>query len=229
MTGMSNLIDARLQALAGELAPIRQTAERLVDQTAKVEASVETILISHRPAIGTEAYAIALYPGVPEELIADYEQIQSEHLPAKFTIPGAYRTLLQVLNGAEVYQMSLYGLPISMSRNPPLLNRSLRQPLDLATANIYWKTPYRPSESQFNFGSGPYSEDENLAYFLNPDRSIEARRTGGVVFGTWVSLEEFLAQEIPRVESLYPSYESRTAEFLRELGARGRAKRQRKK
>ena len=191
MAEMSNQINTRLQALTGELEPIRQAAERLVDQTAKVEIPVETILISHRPAIGTEAYVIVLYPGVSEEHIADYEQIQSGRLPASFVIPRAYRALLQALNGADLYQMSLYGLPVSMSGNPPLLNRSVRQPLDLATANFNWKSQYRPSESQFHFGSGPYSDAENIGYFLNPDRSIESRRAGGEVFGTWASMGIF--------------------------------------
>ena len=226
---MFNQIDTRLQAVAGELEPIRQTAERLVDQTAKVETSVETILISHRPAIGTEAYAVVLYPGVSEDFIAGYEQIHSQRMPAKFTIPGAYRTFLNVLNGAELYQMFLYGLPVSMAKNPPLLNRSVRQPLDLATANIDWKNPYRPSESQFHFGSGPYSDNENIAYFLNPDRSIEARRAGGEVFGKWVTLGDFLAQEILRVESLFPAYESSRSELLRMLEMRGKPRRPRKK
>jgi len=226
---MFNEIGARLQALVGELEPIRQTAGRLVDQTAKVDPSIGTLLISHRPAIGTEAYAIVLYPGISEELIAGYENIHSARLPAKFEIPGEYRAFLRILNGADVYQMSLYGLPVSMSKIPPLLNRSVRQPLDLATANINWKNRYRPNESQFHFGSGPYSDNENIAYFLNPDKSVEARRVGGEVFTTWTSVRDFLTQEILRVETLFPSYESSRKELLQMLEMRERAKKPRKK
>lgn len=222
------MIDARLQALTGELEPIRQTTERLVDQTAKVDP-LATLLISHRAAIGTQAYAIVLFAGVSDDLIADYEQLHVSRAPAKFAIPEAYRAILRALNGAHIYQMSLYGLPVSMSRDPPLLNRSVRQPLDLATANSHWKTPYAPNGSQFHFGSGPFSDDENLGYFLNPDGSIEARRVGGEGIGTWTSMTDFLAQEVVRFESLYPSYESNWSEFLRKLEAKNTASKPKKK
>jgi len=229
MAEMSNEINTRLRAFTEELEPIRQAAERLVDQTAKLEIPEGTILISHRPAIGTEAYAIVLHPGVPEERIAGYEEIQSGRHPASFGIPWAYRALLQVLNGADLFQMSLYGLPGSMSRGLPLLNRLVRQPLDLATANFNWKRQYKPCESQFHFGSGPYSNTENVGYFLNPDQSVEIRRAGGEIFGAWASMGIFLAQEIIRVESLFPSYESSMSELRQMLERQGKTKRPRKK
>jgi len=120
-----------------------------------------------------------------------------------------------------------------MTNNPPILSRSVRQPLDLATANRNWFVAYKPKQSQFHIGSGPFTWEENLGYFLNENGSVDALRKGGDRFGSWPTLGRFLAEELSRVASLYSSYEERWFEFRQQLEAKERerknAKRSRRK
>ena len=116
-----------------------------------------------------------------------------------------------------MFEIHLYGLPRSMSDAPPLLSRSVRQPLDLATANRNWSSAYKPGPTQFHIGSGPYSYEENLGYFLNEDGRVEALRKAGVSFGSWPTFGHFLAEELARAASLYPSYEERCFKFRQQL------------
>jgi hypothetical protein len=107
------------------------------------------------------------------------------------------------LNGATVFRMNLFGLPPTMCQDPPLLDRSARQPLDLGAANSFWRKRYAPRSSQFHFGSSQYSHDENMGYFLNEDGTIDALIRGGRRLWSWASLEPFLAAELARSEALF--------------------------
>ncbi|HEY1501965.1 MAG TPA: hypothetical protein VGF88_20490 [Acidobacteriaceae bacterium] len=207
---MSETIQERLDSLSGDLLPIRQLAERLLDPAAQLDPDSGNISLSHRPKLGPEAYALVLYPGITEHMILYYLNSRPGGLRGQLIFPPAYLRIMNVLNGAELYQLRLYGLPPSMCAPTPPRNRSARQPLDLGAANFNWSRQYRSSPSQFHFGSGPYSYEENLAYFLNADDTIEARRVGGSLFGTWPSFAPFLEAEISRAESLFPAHEART-------------------
>jgi hypothetical protein len=215
---MLEATQTRLENLSGELLPIRQLAERLLDPTAQLDPDSGNLFLSHRPKIGPEAYAVVLFAAVTPEMIAAYAGLRSSGLRGKLTIPPTYLQILQVLNGTELYQLQLYGLPPSLCADPPLLNRSDRQPLDLGAANLTWSRLYRPTLSQFHFGSGPYSYEENLAYFLNQDDTVEARRIGGSLFGSWSSIAPFLEEEISRAESLFPAHEARTEKLQQSIG-----------
>lgn len=197
--------------------PSRLLAERLLDSSAKLDRTSDTIFIAPRPKIGPEAYAVILYPGIPDTMILAYLKARSTGLRGDMIIPSAYLQILHVLNGAELYQLHLYGLPPSLCAPTPLLNRSARQPLDLGAANATWSRQYRPTPSQFHFGASPYSYDENLAYFLNPDATVEARRVGGALFAAWPSIAQFLEEEISRVESLFPAHEARTEKLFQSI------------
>ena len=215
---MQQAIHARLQSLPGELLPVRLLAERLLDPAAQLDAASDTVLIGPRPKLGPEAYAVVLYAGISESTVLAYLKTRSTGLRGDLILPPAWLQVLHVLNGAELYQLHLYGLPPSLCAPTPLLNRSTRQPLDLGAANATWSRQYRPTPSQFHFGASPYSYEENLGYFLNPDGTVEARRVGGSLFADWPSIAPFLEAEITRVESLFPAHEARTEKLLQSIG-----------
>jgi hypothetical protein len=215
---MHEEMKAFLEGLEGTLLPIRQIAQRILDEDSCVDPLSGAHLISRRTGIAPEAYAFVLFPGVGAELIARYEIVHGKMGTYEFSIPNAFKQVLKHLNGASLFQISLFGIPRTMADNPPLLNRSTRQPLDLATANQSWSAKYKPRADQFHIGSGPYSSSENLGYFLSPDWTVEARRVGGECFATWQSIASFLSSELSRAESQYPAHE----EFWRELNSKSK-------
>jgi hypothetical protein len=213
---MHEEMKAFLESLEGSLLPVRQTAERIFDEDSCVDPPSGALLISRRTSIAPEAFAFVLFPGIDAKLVAHYETVHGVRGTHEFSIPNAFRQVLKHLNGADLFQVSLFGVPRTMAGNPPLLSRSMRQPLDLATANQSWSAKYKPRSDQFHIGSGPYSSHESLGYFLSPDGAVEARRVGGECFATWQSIASFLSNELSRAESLYPAWE----EFWRELNSK---------
>jgi hypothetical protein len=206
-----------LSNLDNELTPLRQVAEELLDEDSLLDPATGAALISRRIKVAPEAFACVVYPGMPAEGIARYEGIHNLASGARITIPDAYKAIVTRLNGAEVLELSLYGLPPSMCNNPPLLSRSMRQPLDLATANNDWNRSFKPDEAQFHFGGSPYSWEENLGYFLNPDASVEAVLKGGVRVNQWPTFEAFLNDELSRLAKLFPAFEERWFESRQSL------------
>jgi hypothetical protein len=190
-----------LEALDGELVPIRRIAERFADVA--IEAGTGAALISHRPAIAPEAYACVLFPGITTSAIRRYDEIRRSSGREIIEIPEVYKSVLLRINGAAVFGMNLFGVPPTMLNDPPLLDRTSRRPLDLGMANSLWRKRYAPRQSQFQFGSAPYSKEENTAYFLNEDGTIEALLGGGQRIRSWSSLGAFLSAELARSEELF--------------------------
>jgi hypothetical protein len=215
---MHEEMKAFLGGLEGTLLPVRQTAERILDDDSCVDPPSGSLLISRRTSIAPEAYAFVLFPGIDAELIARYETVHGKKGTYEFSVPSEYKQILKRLNGANLFKIDLFGIPRTMANDPPLLDRSRRQPLGLATANQSWSAKYKSRADQFHIGSGPYSPSENLGYFLSPDRTVEARRVGGECFATWQSIASFLSSELSRAESQYPAYE----EFWRQLNSKSK-------
>jgi len=215
---MLEAIQTRLEELCGELLPVRQLAQRLLDPAARLDPSSGTVFISQRAKLGPEAFAVVLFAGISDAMILAYFNARTSGLRGQLTIPPAYLRILRVLNGAELYQLQLYGLPPGLCGDDPVIDRSIRQPLDLGAANFVWSRQYRSSKAQFHFGGSPWSYEENLAYFLNPDDTIEARRVGGASVGSWPAFAPFLEQEITRVESLFAAHEERTERLHNSIG-----------
>jgi hypothetical protein len=213
-----------LSPLDNELAPLRQMAESLIDQDSLIDPGTGAALVSRRTKIAPEAFACVIYPGMPHEVIARYEEIHSGGPNCSLTIPDAYKAILSRCNGAYVLKMNLYGLPPSMCNNPPLLSRSSRQPLDLATANKNWHREFAPDPAQFHFGGASYSWEENMAYFLNPDGEVEALRKGKLRVNLWPNFESFLSDELSRLAALYPAYEQRWFELRQSWEAEAKTK-----
>lgn len=208
---MTPTVLSALTRLDRELVPIRLVAERLAGADSVIDPATGAVLISHRPRIGTEAYACVIFPGVEPEVVTRYEEIQRSIGSDGFEIPTAYRNVLSRLNGAWMFQLSVFGLPPSMCQYPPLLDRTAHQPLDLGTANSDWRRKYAADPEQFHFGSSQFSAEENIAYFLNANGSVTAMLRGGHKVWDWPSIEGFLNAELPRAESQFAEFETSMA------------------
>ena len=196
-----------LETLNDDLLPIRGVIERFASSEVNLDPATGALRLSHRPKIGTDAYACVLYPGVGSDLIDRYERIQRARLSDYLEIPPFYRSLLTRLNGADLFGISLFGIPLSMAQDPPLLNRSVLQPLDVGTANENWRLEYGVDRPHFHFAGGPYSNTENVGYFLTPDNRVEAYLAREKRIGEWKTVGAFLAAETDRAESRFPDFE----------------------
>lgn len=223
---MTDELRNRLSGFPEELGALRNALESMIGFGFKIQSDV--IEMSQPPKLG-DGVAATIFPGISQDLIAKYERIHAARSRNGFQIPDQYRKVLQVTSGAFVYEMNLYGIPLSMAEDPPRLTRAAAQPLDLATANQDWAGEFRSSKEQFHFGSAPYSEAENLGYFLNPDGSIEAHRRGGKVHRRWPGMSDFLQDEIARVADRYPEYVTNMAQLMREIAGRDAGTKRRKR
>lgn len=187
--------------LIDELYPIRDVAMRLIDADPKYKWSNGVLSISKRPKIGSQTYALILYEGITDDGISKYEQIH------EFEINPNYRKILLTLSGAFLFQISLFGIPLTMNQFPPRLDRSSLQPHDLASANRFWKSEFKNIDHLFHFGGGPWSHRENVGYFLDAEGNISAILKNGTVINSWDKFSEFLINELERAEINYPEYE----------------------
>ena len=211
---MTSTVKSVLACLDGELTPIRLVAERLVDAEAVLDPNNGVALFSRRPKLGTEAYACVIFARISQEVISRYEDLQTFTRKCDFGIPPIYKNVLLRMNGASIFGLILFGLPPSMCKDPPLLDRCARQPLDLGTANLYWRREYEAASTQFQFGSSQYSRDENIAYFLNEDGCVAGVLKRGRKVWEWPSIESFLSAELARVETQFADFEFSTGAVL---------------
>jgi hypothetical protein len=221
-----------LARLEGSLRPICNAVEQLLSVDTETTEENDAFLISRRPKIAPQAYACVLYRGLSEVNIDRYLQKYVAAPMRSSVLTDSYREVLRVLNGADVYQLSLFGVPPSMCADPPLPNRRVRQPLDIGEANTSWFTRYMPAPNHLHFGSGPFSPNENLGYFLSVDGSVKSLHVGGTIFNAWGTMREFLEDEIHRYEASFAEYEESMFLFRQELErteAEKRAKRRPKK
>src|SRR6266850_4236999 len=103
------------ETLNDDLSPVRGVIERFASVEVNIEPATGALRLSHRPKIGIEAYACVLYPSVDSDLIDRYERIHRARLSDYLDIPPFYRTLLTRLNGAYLFGISLFGIPLSMA------------------------------------------------------------------------------------------------------------------
>ncbi len=199
-----------LGTLRGPLTAIQEAALRLIGPDTTTDAVSGALCVSRRPKIAPEAYAIRIYSGLSEILISSYEQIH------RCLIADFYRTLLQSMNGARLFEISLFGVPPSMARRPPQIDRSTAWPLDIGTAQENWRLEYDAPLTDFFIGYGPYSANEHLGYFLWPNGGVEALRSNGERFAQWSDFRQFLTEELARAEAVYPRHEDSMQEILRD-------------
>jgi hypothetical protein len=225
---MTNEIDVLIERLSGQLSPIRDLARRRLAAGGTVDFKSKALLIDHRPKAAAEAYALVLHPGISPSDIDRYVTIQRVVERPIFEIPEGYLSVLTLLNGAEIFRASFFGIPRSTLGNPPLLDRSTRQPLDLGSANSRWRLKYKVNSSLFLFGSGPHSHTENLGYFWDRAGRIETVLAEGRKLESYATLEDFLRNELARLESTYAEYEEREEELRRHLATNQSASRKSK-
>jgi hypothetical protein len=195
--------------LDGDLSPIQEAARRHWAINGTIDPGSGAVSLDHRPRFAPEAYALVLYPGLTPSDLARYEQLAQAGRGNSFPVPLLYRDILYRLNGAFLFEAALFGAPRSMIQDPPRLDRSIRQPLDVGEANRSWRIRYKVDPSLFHFGSGPHSYTEQRGYFLGADGRVDAYLPGGQQLATWPSLGEFLSDEPARLEAIYPESERR--------------------
>lgn len=204
---MESLIEQFLQRLDGELSPLKAVVQQFSSPDANLDPVTGALRLSHRPAIGTDAYACILYPPVDLDVIERYEGIHHARASRCVHIPPFYKGVLGQLNGAFVFETALFGVPSPMAQNPPGLDRSAQHPLDVGTANEFWRLEYKVDDSTFFFASGSHSDTENVGYFLTPYNHVEGYLRGGNKIAQWQTLGTFLGAEIERAKSRYVEYE----------------------
>ncbi|MFN7920183.1 MAG: hypothetical protein U0Q16_08805 [Bryobacteraceae bacterium] len=188
--------------LVGPLLPNADVARRHLPAEAEFDAKSGALRIDRRPKIAPEAYCLVLYPGISERDQDRYRDIQVANrrgpIPA---IAPEYKAILAHLNGAFLFQASLFGIPRSMLRTPPLLDRSTLQPIDLLSSNI--QSRYGADPGLFHFGAGPFTDTENVGYFCDAGR-VKAYLRGGRLLHEYASFREFFTEELMRLKSIYP-------------------------
>lgn len=193
--------------LTKDLEPIRRLAEQLLSNAVETETQNERLQLSRRPILGTEAFAVTLYSGVDDQTIDRYQKIHSVEIPLH------YKRILNVLNGASIFGLNLYGIPPSMAQNPPLLDRTTIQPLDLATANTHWRHGFTDDLSLFQIGGSPLSLEENVAYFLVADSGVVSLKKRNHKVKAWESIQQFLDEELERAQKQYSEFEALMAKM----------------
>ncbi|WP_132982894.1 SMI1/KNR4 family protein [Thermomonas haemolytica] len=195
-----------IESLGPELGPLKKLLARTGNE---VVISGSDVLVSHRPEIGPEAYAITLHAPQTDSELAVYETTHG------LAIPASYVSVLRSINGGRIFDLSLYGAPRSMRGSPPLLDRSSRQPQDLATANRFWRVGFQAAPELFHFGGAALSVDENVGYFIDASGSVVGMRKGGTEWRRWATFSAFLSAEIDRLEQSFPAFEAFMADTAR--------------
>lgn len=196
MNPVQDRIREHLDSLPADLAPLVKSARRHQRRCSAV-ATDGTLLIAHQPWVAPEAYALRLHPGAKKPWFAKYAKLHD------IRIPTGLRPLLTAVNGCSAFGMSIYGMPPSMLNDPPLLDRSSIQCMDIATANTDWKHEFEGVESgAFHFGGRDYSDDEVTGYFLTGKSTVSSVLPDGKVVGTWNDIPSFLTDELAASEKL---------------------------
>jgi hypothetical protein len=193
MNPVQDKIRDHLDSFPPELAPLSDAARRYLRYCSAIDID-DTIMIAHQPWDGPLGYTFRLFPGAKKSWFVKYGKLHD------IRIPTMIRSLLASVNGCEAFGISIYGMPPSMLRNPPLLDRSTAQCLDLATANQDWKHEFQGvADEAFHFGARYYTDEENTGYFLL-GKTIVSMLNDGQVLGQWNDMKSFLADELRESE-----------------------------
>jgi hypothetical protein len=158
------------------------------------EVNGGAILIGPRPDIGALAYDVVLHPPISPQELGAYEHL------AGFVVPPLLSEMLLALNGCKFFELSVYGVPLSMTREPPLLDRSTRAPLDLGSGR-WWRVNYLEApESGVLFASRNVSDDGQVGFFLTPTGAVVGVANGKSLApqdaGSWPSLSTWWASQL---------------------------------
>jgi hypothetical protein len=186
---MKEFLD-RTETFPIELKPISIQIKKYLDNNSNIDELVINVL--HRPWIARLNWGLMLYKEVKREWFSEFKKRTGKE------IPDFYKDFLKHINGGFIYGISMYGLTPSFFETG-LLNRTILQCHNLATANIQWIAEYKVDMDLFHFASRNYSNDENVGYFWKDD-IILCYRKSGELLKQWNSLEEMLYEEIDIAE-----------------------------
>jgi hypothetical protein len=188
-------LQQQLDAFPDFMAPLKEAASRYVKYPSDI-AKDGVMNIGHRPWVAELNYMFMLYPGINHEALDRYCR------RFEILVPEMYADFLRAVNGAFCFGMSLCGVPPSMLGNPPLLDRTILQCHDLATAATRWIDEYRVPVGFFHFGGRHFSYSANVGYFIEGNKRIVSVRGKKKVIGEWSSFSDFLSDELQASEKL---------------------------
>jgi hypothetical protein len=181
-----------IKSLPNFAAPVAAFALELLESELPVEKE-SYFLLGNDTSVAPMYYKMTLWCGAKDTAIDLYES------RFDLEIPEYVRVLLQAFNGLSLLGMSIYGIPESMLRNTPQIDRKSRQCLDIGTANKYWINEYSLNEKMFLFGGRHFSETENAGYFINTNGDILSYLTDGTLIDRWPNLKLFFESEVAAV------------------------------
>ena len=184
---------SKIDSYPEEYLPIKRQAKKYLRNNSSIDDH-NTLNIFHRPWVAPFNWGLILYQGADRNWIEQFEQKTQK------IIPGAYKNFLLTINGCFIYDLSLYGLTPSIYLEGTL-DRSQLQCHDLTTANTDWIFEYKVDKNYFHFGSGFYTDSENIGYFFD-DIKIRSIRTNGEFVKQWADFTDFLSDEISTVERI---------------------------
>jgi hypothetical protein len=185
----------RLDAFPDSLAPLKNAASRYLKYPSAITED-GVMSIAHRPWVAKLNYMLMIYPGINRETLDRYSH------RFEIRVPDMYAEFLRHVNGAFCFGMSLCGVPPSMLDSPPLLDRSMLQCHDLATAATLWIQECRVPAGYFHFGGRHFSFRENVGYFIEGNKRIVSVRGKKKIIGEWDSFADFLSHELQESEKL---------------------------
>lgn len=180
-------VEVRLSRLPSCLTAVVDAAKAIA-QSGAWEDEGGALLAGHQPDQGSEAYDLVLHPGLPPSAVEAYQDLH------EIPLPQALAELLSHLNGAELFRLSIYGAPLSMIEDPPLLTRSSRAPLNLGSG-AHWRYEYEEADPQaVLFASCNVSYTGQVGYFMFPDGQVIGRGKGGAPArsGPWADVSAWL-------------------------------------
>jgi hypothetical protein len=189
----------RLGKLDKAIEPLATICKRYLRYCSAIDPIDETLLIGHQPWKGPQAYAVRIFPAAKKSWFGKYS------LSHGLKFPSACKSILLSVNGINAFGLSLYGIPPSMVKDPPLLNRSRAQCLDIGSANRNWKRAFPGQEARFHFGGRNYDSTQNSGYFWDPNGEIIAVLKTGKVVGSWTNFQLFFAEELQAAEHYHRS------------------------
>ena len=174
---MDPQVFARL--LSGELRPI----QKLLFGSEDAKDIGGSIVARHNPQRAPHHYAVELWPGLDSAQIEQYERAVS------LRIPASYKSILSQIGGAHLGTLKMYGVPVSRQKEPRVLDRRRRQPLDLGLANVDWRREFLGCSSLFHVGSINWSHDDIAGVFLRDTGELIAVLRNGKTVRTFEGYE----------------------------------------
>jgi hypothetical protein len=185
-------LDKFLGELPSDYSPIKQLVQSF-DCSDIYKDEGGNMLMGHEPEIAPLAFAVTVFPGVQNEAIEQYEHSN------QIVFPEPLKEFLNHINGAYLCELNIYGIPLSMLQYPPKLSRSIRNPLNVATATKIWRVEFNgPQVDEFHFASRNISWTVQIGYFWRPDGSVVSYPLGKAEYQSraWPTFTTWLHNEL---------------------------------